>query len=114
MGISELFLSEQVGVLARIPSYNSPPLNNKNEKLPDMMKLPFDSNETIFAAILSEWAFLSYFYLTNRSTCQNQLLQLCTACTTWSDSVIRLDSVIKLVSVFSVNVLPSWLQNADQ
>ena len=42
---------------------------------------------------------------------QNQLLQLCTA---WSDSVIRSASVIKLVSVLSVNVLPSWLRNADQ
>ena len=34
--------------------------------------------------------------------------------TVWSDLVIRSDSVIKLVSSFSVNVLPTWLRNADQ
>ena len=44
----------------------------------------------------------------------NQLLQLCTARTAWSDSMTRSDSVIKLVSVLSVNVLPSWLRNSDQ
>ena len=44
---------------------------------------------SLICSLLSE-------YLTSKL---NQLLQLCTACTAWSDSVIRSASVIKLVSV---------------
>ena len=66
-------------------------------------------------------------YFKNVNINKNQLLQLCTARTAWSDSVIRSETslitesdrsgpirYLSLFRSFSVNVLPSWLRNADQ
>ena len=64
---------------------------------------------------MSLFAFIVCEFLTNagRNKNDNQLLQLCKARTAWSDSMIRSASV-RLFRSFSVNVLPSWLRNADQ
>ena len=77
-----------------------------------------------------KWNNMERFPIYSCRIDKNQLLQLCTTGTAWSDSdqavqavhrcnswwlgPLWSDSVIKLVSVLFVNVLPSWLRNADQ
>ena len=61
--------------------------------------------------ILGDISVLRYQELT---IFQNQLLQLCTASTAWSNSVIMSDSVIKLVAVLFGKCTTLVAANADQ